>query len=190
MKKIFLAAGIMLIAVTVTFAYNNNIGRKERKEARIEKRETRKEHRREHRAENRNEVSDLTRSQFPIDFPDAKNVRFEKAKNFDEVSFMSGKKKLKAYYDSDNELVGTTQKKAFTDLPENAQKKILEKYAGYTIAGVVKFDDNEINETDMIMFETPFDDADNYFVELKDAGKTIVVKVDLSGDVSFFTNVK
>ena len=88
MKKIFLAAGIMLIAATVTFAHNNNIGRKERKEARIEKRETRKEHRREHRAENRNEVSDLTRSQFPIDFPDAKNVRFEKTDSNNGYRFL------------------------------------------------------------------------------------------------------
>ena len=189
MKKIFIAVGVILTAATMTFA-NPTVDRKDRKEARIERREARKEHRRERRLENGGEVSILTRSQFAIDFPDAKNVRFEKTQNFDEVSFMSGKKKLRAYYDYENNLVGTTHKKTFANLPENAQKEILKKYAGYTIAGIIKYDDNESNETDMIMDGTSFDDGDNYFVELKNDNKDIIVKVDPSGYVSFFKDMK
>jgi hypothetical protein len=189
MKKIFLALSIMLTAATVTFAHTS-AGRRERKEERIERREIRKEYHKLRRAENRNEVSDLTRNQFAIDFPDAKNVRFVRTKEFDEVLFSSGKKNLRAYYDIDNELVGTTQKKAFADLPEHAQKEILKKYAGYNVDDVIKFDDNESNETDMIMYGTTFDDADNYFVELKNNNKAIILKVDLSGEVSFFKDMK
>lgn len=189
MKKIFLALSIMLTAATVTFAHSN-ADRRERKEERKERREIRKEFRKLRRAEDRNEVSDLTRNQFAIDFPDAKDVRFVKTKEFDEVFFISGKKKMKAYYDYDNELVGTTQKKTFADLPENAQKEINKKYAGYNIDGVIKFDDNEINETDMVLYGTSFDDADNYFVELKNDSKDVIVKVDPAGYASFFKDMK
>ena len=189
MKKIFLVAGILFTTTTVTFAHTT-INRKDRKETRIERKKTRMELRRERRAENDNEVSYLTRNQFAIDFPDAKNVQFVKTENFDEVAFVSGKEQLRAYYDYKSKLVGTTQKKSFADLPENAQKEILKKYADYSVDNVIKFDDNESNETDMIMFGTTLGDADNYFVELKNDSKAIVVKVDLSGEVSFFKDMK
>jgi hypothetical protein len=186
MKKIFLAAGILLTTATVTFSQTSN----DAKAVKMERTEAKKELRSERRAENRNEVNVLTRDQFAIDFPGAKNVQFVKTKYFDEVTFLSGKKKLRAFYDDDNELVGTTQAKAFNDLPENAQKEIHKKYAGYAIADVIKFDDNETNDTDMIMFGTSFEDADNYFVELKKGNKAIVVKADLAGNVTFFTDMK
>jgi hypothetical protein len=103
---------------------------------------------------------------------------------------MSGGKKLRAYYDYDSKLIGTTRREKFTDLPEAAQKQILEKYSDYKVSGVVKFDDNEDNDMDMVLYGTGLDDADNHFVELKKDNKAIVLKVDLSGDVSFFTDVK
>jgi DUF1365 family protein len=43
---------------------------------------------------------------------------------------------------------------------------------------------------DMILYGNTFDDADNYFVELKKDNKAVVVKVDLAGYVSFFTDMK
>lgn len=189
MKKIFLATGILLAGATATFAHSNIIF-KHHKEARMEKREARKELRRERRLENRDEVSNLTKNQFAIDFPKARNVRFVRSNDFDEVLFTSGKKQLKAYYDYDNELVGTTQSKTFADLPQNAQKEILKKYAGYTPREVIKFDDNESNETDMVMYGTPFDDADNYFVDLQSGNKDVIVKVDLAGNISLFKEMK
>ena len=189
MKKIFLVAGILFTTTTVTFAHTN-INRKDRKETRIERKKTRRELRRERRAENHSEVSDLTKNQFVTDFPDAKNARFVKTKNFDEVAFMSGKKKLSAYYDYDSKLVGTTQKKPLRIYLRMHKRKSLKSMQTTLSTAVIKFDDNESNETDMIMYGTSFDDADNYFVELKNDSKAIVVKVDLSGEVSFFTNMK
>lgn len=189
MKKIFLATGMLMMAATVTFAHSN-VDRKERREARVEKKEERKERRMFRRAENRIEVSDLTKEQFARDFSGAKGVHFMKSKDFDEVYFTMDGKKLKAYYDIDNKLVGTTQKKTFADLPENAQKRILEKYADYAVDRVIKFDDNEDNDLDMVLYGTTFDDADNYFVEMKNNNKAIVLKVDKAGDVSFFANMK
>ena len=189
MKKIFLAVVIIMITATVTFA-KSNIDRKDRKSSRIEEKEARKELRLERRVENSNEVSDLTKNNFASDFPDAKNVDYVRTNEFDEVFFKEGNKNLNAYYDADNKLVGTTQEISFTDLPANAQKEILKKYAGYSIASVIKFDDNESNETDMIMYGTTLDDTDNYFVELKNDSKSTVVKVDPSGEVFFFKDIK
>ena len=178
-----------MMAATVTFA-RTATNRKDRKETRIERKKTRKELRRERKIESDSEVSYLTKTHFVVDFPDAKDVRFEKTKNFDEVAFISGGETLRAYYDYDSKLVGTTQNISFEDLPANAQKEILKKYANYSIVGVVKYDDNESNDTDMILYGTVFDDADNYFVELKNDSEAIVVRVDLPGEVSFFTNMK
>src|ERR1700690_736848 len=124
MKKIFLAAGITLVTATVTFAQDNISS--------------------ENAA-----VNSLIKSQFETDFPNATNVDFESKKNYDEVSFTQDKEKISAYYDYNNQLIGTVEKKAFSDLPANAQKEILKKYADYSITGVVKFNDNESDHTEM-----------------------------------------
>jgi hypothetical protein len=165
MKKIFLAAGILLVTATTTFAQDKN----DRDNALVDP---------------------LIKSQFATDFPNATNAYFASEKNFDEVSFTQDKEKISAYYDYNNQLIGTVENKAFTDLPGNAQKEILKKYPDYTITGVVKFEDNESDETEMIQYGRSLDDADNYFVQLKNDSRTIIVKVDLSGGISFLTTMK
>ena len=183
MKKIFLAAGIIFTA-TVTFGYDS-IGGKHHKEAR-------KDIRSERRADNRTQVSDFTKNKFRQDFPNARDVNFVRTKNFDEVAFISGKKNrkiMKAYYDLNSDLIGTTQLKSFADLPGNSPANIHKNYAGYKTVEVIKFIDNGDNETDMNLFSTRFDDKDAYFVELAKNNREIVVKVDLSGDVSFFKDI-
>ncbi|HTF32063.1 MAG TPA: hypothetical protein VK625_24570 [Flavitalea sp.] len=182
MKKVFLAVTIMFTTASVTLAHTS-ADRRERKEERAERREMRRD-------ENSTKVSYFTRNNFAKDFPDATNVRFVKAKDFEEVLFTSDKTNLIAYYDNETKLVGTTQRLAFTDLPENAQKEIHKKYSEYGVAEVVKFDDNEINDTDMILYGSAFDDADNYFVELKNDRKDIIVKINGYGYLTFFKDLK
>ena len=187
MKKILLVAGLIGITATVTFA-NDNIGDKGRREAK-------KDIRKERRVDNRTQVGYLTRERFAEDFPDAKNVYFLRTKDFDQVSFVTSKedkqvlKAYKAYYDAESQLVGTTQNKTYADLPEHSQKQIQKQYAGYKIVDVIKFVDNGENETDMTLFNSPFDDSDAYFVELSNANKKIVVKVDEAGNVSYFKDL-
>jgi hypothetical protein len=184
MKKILLMAGIIVAAATATFA-NENIGDNGR-------RETRKDIRKERRADNRTQVSYVTKSKFAVDFPNARNVRFIRTKDFDQVSFITGegeRKILTAYYDIESNLVGTTQNKTFADLPENSQKEIQKRYAGYKTLDVIKFVDDGENERDMTLFNNPFDDADAYFVELAKANQTIVVKVDQAGYISYFKDL-
>ena len=188
MKKIFLAAGIIMMAVTTSFAHNN-VGPGNSKESKMEKKEERKERREIRRAARHNLVSDFTIKQFAVDFPDVANPEFLKTPNFDEVVFMSGNTKLRAYYDNESKLVGTIKKVNFTDLPANAQSNINKRYGDYSIDRTIMFDDNEHNETDMVLFGNPFDDVDNYFVELEKGNKDIVLKVDMQGEVSFFKQI-
>ncbi|PWV51409.1 hypothetical protein [Chitinophaga sp. S165] len=177
MKKIFLAAGVLIMSVNMTFAHTTDGDKKTRAE------------RKEIRKENNDEVSTFTKTQFYEDFPAATDIRYERTSHFDEVTFAIGADHLKAYYDIHSNLVGTTQDKTFADLPESAQHNIEKKYSGYQVGRVFKYDDNESNEIDLTMFDMAFDGADNYFVELKKNSETIVVKVDMVGNVSFFKTI-
>ena len=189
MKQVFLALGMILTAAGATFAHTN-ADRKERREERTERKEARNDNHKMRRDQNRINVSYFTRNSFERDFPAAKNVQFVKANNFDEVFFTADNNNLIAYYDNENKLVGTTQRLAFSDLPANVQKEIHKKYAGYDVEAVVRFVDDEINETDMILYGTPFDDEDNYFVELKNNNKDLVIKVNSADYVTFFKDIK
>jgi hypothetical protein len=165
MKKILLAAGTILISAMATFAQDYNL-------------------------DNAKEAGPIIKSQFAADFPNAKNVHFARINDLNKISFTQDKEKMNAYYDDGDQLVGTIQKESFADLPDNAQKEIQNKYPGYTIANVVKFNDNESDDTEILLYGISMDDADNYFVELKNDSKAILIKVDLSGGVSYLTTIK
>jgi hypothetical protein len=165
MKKIVFAVGIFFATASVTFGQDNDIN-------------------------STAEVSPFLESQFMTDFPHASDAHFISEKNFDKVSFTQDKEKMSAYYDGTNRLVGTIEKKVFDDLPDNAKKEILKNYSDYTVADVIKFNDNESESVEIIMYGTSLDDEDNYFLELKKDNKAILLKVDLSGHVEFLTTMK
>ena len=133
-----------------------------------------------------NMVSDQAKNNFNMDFKNASGAEWKRVETFDEVTFTANGAKMKAFYDGEGNLVGTTQRKTFADLPAKGQKEIKERYKGYSIGPVVFFDDNVANETDMIMWATQFDDEDLYFVEMTKGSDKIIVKVDPSGGVGFF----
>ena len=97
---------------------------------------------------------------------------------------------MKAFYDINSKLVGTTQTKTFADVPIKGQEQIKKDYKDYTVGTVIFFDDNEANSTDMILYDIQFDDADNYFVELSKGTKKIVVQVNTEGDLFFFKDLQ
>jgi len=131
-------------------------------------------------------VSPKAKSSFASDFGTVTNVQWKRVDTFDEVTFSSDGKVIKAFYDTDGTLVGTVQDKILADIPEKGQQAIKSKYPDYTIGRVILFDDNEANETDMILYGVQFDDSDNYFVELTKGTQKIVVKVDVTGALSLF----
>jgi Predicted membrane protein len=131
-------------------------------------------------------VSEQSKTQFYADFGNVPNVQWVRTKYFDEATFEKDGKQMKAYYDDQFTLVGTTTDKTFDDLPAPAKKEIKKKYKDYTVQRVIFFDDNEANDTDMLLYGQQFEDADHYFVELTKNGKTLVLMATPEGEVSWF----
>jgi len=149
-----------------------------------------KDDRKEVRMLDGKEVSYQSKQAFFADFGNVPVSKWERTDTYDKADFTKNGQLMTAYYDADAELVGTTSNKTFGDIPASAQKYIDKKYPDYIKSDVVFFKDNELNETGMILFGDQFDDADNYFVELKKDNKDIVLQVSMSGDVSFFKQIQ
>ena len=128
----------------------------------------------------KNEATYATHKQFLSDFGDLKVTRAKKSNQFETITFLNKEgAAVNAYYDSNAQLIGTTTAKVFENLPANAQATISKNYADYKIAEIIFFDNN-----------LQYADADNYFVQLERGNKIIVVKVDQSGSVTFFKNIR
>lgn len=134
-------------------------------------------------------VNPLAKQEFYMIYGDIPAV-WKRTPDYDQVSFTSGGEAKTAYYDADAKLVGTIIQKKFEDLPSDSQKHINGEYPGYIKEDVVFFNDNELNTTDIVVFNKQFDDEDCYYVKMKKDNQKILVKVKMSGDVSFFKKLK
>jgi hypothetical protein len=193
MKKIIVLTVAILSAAAVINAQDSDIAlRKDIKDLKQEQasiRKDKKEQKKELRKLEGQEVSYQSKQQFYVDFGNLPVSEWKRAAYFDEATFIMDGQVMQAYYDEDSQLVGTTTDKSFTDIPTVAQKYINNKYRDYDKGVVVFFDDNEANDMDMVMYGTPVDDSDMYFVELSKDNKRIVLGVDMDGNVSFFTQL-
>ena len=190
-KLLFVSATTLLLAAaanaqTNTAAVKNDIASLNKQESTIKK--EKREEKKELRKLNGKEVSYQAKEQFASDFNNIRATSWERTAYFDKATFTKNGQVMMAYYDAGAQLVGTIMPKTFADLPANAQKFIDTKYKGYSKEAVVMFDDNEWNETDMVLYGQQFEDEDNYFVELKKDNKQIVLQVKMDGDVSYYTD--
>ena len=190
MKRIIIAGSALFFAATTSFAQTDyaSLNRNEITASHSVKPD-RKEIRMARREEALKEATYATAEQFNSDFPDASNVHWSR-KEFEKATFWQGGKKLSAFYDFDSQLIGTVSDVNMDDLPAIAKAHIRRFYPGFVPQAAILFDDNEFNESDMVLYERQFEDADNYFVEMAKGKKKIVLKVDMAGDVSYFTNMK
>lgn len=132
----------------------------------------------------------MAREAFYRDFREATDAVWTPGKTMDRVDFMLQGKPLTAYYDLQADLIGTTSVRSPEELPERARKEIAKKYPGYKMGELIFFEDNTYNESDMILFDNRFDDADNYFLQLTDGPKEIILQVSPEGSVSVFREKK
>jgi hypothetical protein len=153
------------------------------------KKENRREHQKEKSERSLYPPSRAIEFQFSQDFPKAKYVTWAQDR-FAEASFLDGDVLKVAYYDEENNLVGSTTDMDATALPEKARDHINKMYPGYAIEKVVFFDDNEGTDTDMFLYNSSFEDEDNYFPLLVKGTKKIILKVSPEGEVSFFESLK
>ena len=136
------------------------------------------------------DVSKRVKDAFYDHFGNSIDAIWEKSDLYDVATFTKDGNLMKAYYNSESELIGTTSYVPFTYLPEIGQKRIKEKYADYEIGKVAFYDDNESVDVDFFIFELQFKHEDNFFVELTKESSHIILKVDTKGDVHFFKNIE
>ena len=193
MKRIFFASAAILLAVISTQAQSDNaIAKNDSKQNTEERKEIKKEKREERSARKMQEPRSATyqsKEEFYRNFGDHPDAIWSATNTFDKVVFNNNGVITTAYYDFDAKLVGTTNVVTFQDLPVAGQKQLLKDYKNYTVKSVVFFDDNENNDTDMILYNNAFEDEDNYFVELQKDNKTIVVQVTMDGLTGYFTTL-
>jgi hypothetical protein len=196
MKKVLITTGILMVtAVTATYA-QFNIDDDNANDVKSTITKTMTEIQKEGAETNQNVVSAFTVNQFASDFPDVSNIHFERTTVYDEVTYMQKGSNSTAYYDDNSELIGTVRNRSIQDLPADAQKEIADRYPNFTIVKVVQFNaniDNDIyidNNADFPYYGDSSENSSNYFVELENDKKAIVLKVGLSGEVIFFTTMK
>lgn len=189
MKQFIMVSALAMVMATVN-AQNDITSLKQNEKALKQQRaileKEKKETRKEVRKLEGKEVSVFTKDEFRKDFGDIAVSRWERTAAFDKAWFVKEGHELTAYYDHHSKLVGTTEEKTFADLPALAQKTIDTKYKDYTTEKVIWFDDNEVNEADMILFNNPFEDEDCYFIVLKKDSNEIILQSDMNGEVRFF----
>ena len=185
MKNFFCATAALLAG----FFISANAGIIIHKSDKEERRQIRKERKEKRRELWLHSVNAVTASQFDNDFPNAKSISWTQGA-FAEATFYDGDILKTAYYDLDNELVGTTTNVDYPMLPAKAKDYMNKKYPGYTVSNVILFDDNESNNTDMFLFGNRLNDGDTYFPVLSDGAKKIILKVTMEGNVSFLQNYK
>lgn len=160
----------------------------DKESSRHETREERKANRLLRKEEAEYEPTQLVAQHFERDFPNAQEVSWI-VRDFETAGFVNEGKIMHAFYDWKGELIGTTTAIDYTTLPLSARKQIEKGYKDYTIGEVVLFDDNEFNESDMMLYGSSFDDEDNYFVALTKESKELILKVDQQGNVSYFQEI-
>jgi hypothetical protein len=189
MKNVIIIGSILVFTATTAFAQDEMAFNEPVK---LFAHKTTKEQKEENRLVRREKTAVtpnyMTNQNFMLDFPNATNVSWKRGE-FEEASFTWNGKDRKAFYDYADNLVGTTSAASYSVLPASAQKEIEKYYKGYIPKQVILFDDNEFNDTDMILYGNEFEDEDNYFVEMTNGRKTIVLQVNMEGNVSFFKDI-
>lgn len=154
-------------------------------ELKVEKKSTRKALRKLEGSQ----VNVQSKESFYSDFGKTTNANWKRGSEFDEVTFTKDGKTKTAFYDYDSKLVGTTTKIAFTDLPAKGIKEINKEYKDYVKGAVIMYDDNESNESDMLLYGQQFEGADHYFISVTKAGKETILMVSMDGVVSYFKSI-
>lgn len=191
MKNLLISMTLILAALAAQGQSDTQLANKEAKKERKEAKKEMKDQRITLKQLNGEGVNEESKTHFMSDFGNKADVAWTRDLYFDKATFTNDKgTKTSAFYDSDGELVGTSTPSSFESLPATAQTEIKKYYMNYEHAPVIFYDDNESNDTDMILYGVQFDDADNYFIEVTDKKSyPVVLKVTPQGQVTFFSSM-
>jgi hypothetical protein len=138
-----------------------------------------------------NNASYRAKQKFLFDFGNPGNVSWHMTGDYSVASFTQNGVQLKAYYDWEGNLVGTTNQIAYNDLPAVARKSIEKYYKDYSIQRIIVYNDNEENLNDLYPL-VPEEGNVNYFVSLvkNNADDNVILQITPDGQTSFFENMR
>lgn len=131
-----------------------------------------------------------TRNEFASDFSNVQDVTWKVGPGYSEAEFVMNGKSMMAFFNYDDELIGTGNYVDYMDLPEKGRERIAKDYGEYIPEKAMFYEDDEDDE-DLLNFFGNFLQKEAYFVLLRkeNEDKEIVVQVAQDGDVSYFSNV-
>ena len=131
-------------------------------------------------------MNTIDKVNFIADFGYVPNAQWKRSARYNEVTFLKDRELRTAYYDHKGMLIGTTSERKFSDLPVSAQREINSRYKEYKIGEVILFADSRHDSADGIVYGVKFQNAENYFLELTNSDKRIIVEVNPEGDVYLY----
>lgn len=133
------------------------------------------------------ELSFWVSNAFQRDFQNAKNVSWEKLNDTYVASFITRKNEMKAYYQNDGNLVGTSRSVVVDDLPDEIIRTIGKRFREYTIQNAVEYSPylliagNSLKEHALGIDGS--DEGTLYFLQISDAQSEKLVKVPTRGNI-------
>ena len=178
MKKLFFIA-LIIFSAYYAQAQTTSLKKEEKKEKKADKKDMRKL---------KKDIRAVSKASFAKDFVNVTQVTWITDSVFDVASFSSKGNTMEAYYDETGTLVGTLTFISFTSLPEKSKTHIKKEYKNFSSKKTIRYNDNKNNNTAILLYGTKLN-ADNYFVEISDDIKDIMLLVTLSGDVTYLSTL-
>lgn len=125
-------------------------------------------------------ISGTVLNQFSAEFKDAKNAAWTVTAKCEKVTFTLDGAKMTAFYDLAGTYLGATQAIEFKAIPFASQEEITEKYKGYAVKEVIKYENEDVDA----------DSPKAYFVDMKKADSEVILKVTADEKVTVFKTVK
>ena len=112
-------------------------------------------------ANNAEGVSDKVISSFKKEFAEARDIQWEKSKEYVKATFSLNDQVMFAYYSEEGKLLAVTRNLVSGQLPINLLTDVKKNYSGYWITQ---------------LFEIAMDTENSYYITLENENLTIVLK--------------
>ncbi len=126
-------------------------------------------------ANDNDNITKSVRSSFTHDFRSAKNIQWEKEKDFSKATFNINDQIMFAYYDPSGMLVAVARNITSDNLPINLQVDLKNNYSDYWISD---------------LFETAAHGQTHYYVTLENADQKLILNATDSNEWSVYKKTK
>lgn len=119
-----------------------------------------------------NKADFVAQNNFKNQFKNASDVKQTSGENYAKATFVLNNIRTEALYNTDEEMIGTSQGINLEELPVNAKRVFAKKYAGYTVKEAIRFEGTQESA---------------YYISAENEKGSVILKV---ADSGFITIVK